>query len=130
MYVCTAGRVRATLQFEKREAAPLLLYRGVEVTADQAVQLQSGAWRRVANAPGSSPLAAAGTTRSQTGGEPLLEDMVYDLITARHRLRVVGSEGETTLFADYEETDDSERELCGFLKVLENEERKSCHTSR
>jgi hypothetical protein len=50
--------------------------------------------------------------------------MVYDIITASHRMQLVGSAGELTTFADYEETDDAEYELRGFLRKLEREDRR------
>ena len=50
--------------------------------------------------------------------------MVYDLITASHRLQLIGSCGERTVFADYEETDDADHELVGFLRALEREDRR------
>ena len=50
--------------------------------------------------------------------------MVYDLITSRHRLQLVGSGGERTTFSDYEETEDSEAQLRGFLRTLEQQDRR------
>ena len=49
--------------------------------------------------------------------------MVYDLITAQHRMQLVGSRGERTTFADYEETDDHESDLRGFLRELERQDK-------
>ena len=46
-----------------------------------------------------------------------------DPVGARHRLQLVGTHGgerSVTTFADYEETDDSEHDLRGFLRTLED----------
>ena len=107
------GLVRATITFVASEATPIYLYRGVHVTGDHAVRLGDGTWRRAAHAPG-AVLARLEPT----------ELYLYDLITAHHRLMLVGRLGEQTLFADYEEIDDTDADLGNFLHILEREDGK------
>ena len=117
-HVAEGGLVRASMAFAAGEAAPLYMYRGVTVTADHAVRLEGGAgWCRAVDAPGAT-LASVRVSADAP--------LVYDLITARHRLQLVGMHGgerAVTTFADYEETDDSEHDLRGFLRALAREDR-------
>ena len=107
--------MRAAMAFAATEAAPLYTYRGVVVTADHAVRLDSGEWCRAADAPGAE--------RARNGGAD--ESTVFDLITARHRLKLAGPHGgECTTFADYEETEDTEHDLRSFLRALERDDRR------
>ena len=114
-HVAEGGVVRASMAFAAGEAAPLYVYRGVTVTADHAVRLEGGGgWCRAADAPGATLVSVDAP-------------MVYDLITARHRLQLVGTQGGArlvTTFADYEETDDSEQDMRSFLRALAHEDRR------
>ena len=70
---------------------------------------------------------APGATRASVSRISAYAPLVYDLITARHRLQLVGVHGGervVTTFADYEETDDSEHDLRGFLSALAREDRR------
>eukprot|EP00966_Prymnesium_polylepis_P315418 7288383-Prymnesium_polylepis.1 len=102
------------MAYDASAAAPLLEVRGVRVTADHAVRCGDGAWRRVRE-------VAVGPPCEQN---ELAEPLLFDLITSDHRVPVVGANGEATLFADYEETDDTAADLSGFLLQLEREDRE------
>jgi hypothetical protein len=103
------GRVKATLQFDQRESAPLFDYRGVLVTGDHAVDVGEGHFVRVKNADGAKRLVDIPT-----------ENLVHDIITTDHRIPVAGLDGNVILFADYEEVDESEKEYDALLRQLNN----------
>jgi hypothetical protein len=102
------GKVVATMQFEMPSS--IHTYKGVRVTGDHAVKA-NGAWLRVADAPG----AVASSPTVEEG------DIIFDLITKGHRIVVSphgGEPAEDMIFADYEETTDTEAETAGFLVKL------------
>ena len=103
------GRVKATLQFDQRESAPLFDYRGVLVTGDHAVDAGEGHFVRVKNADGAKRLVDIPT-----------ENLVHDIITTDHRIPVAGLDGNVILFADYEEVDESKKEYDALLRQLNN----------
>ena len=104
------------MAYERASAAPLvqLPNSSVRLTADHAVRAADGSWRRAGDCDGAR-LAAA----YEADG-----DLVYDLITSRHRLVVAGSGGKGELLcADYEETEDTAEDLDRFVRILGAEER-------
>lgn len=118
--VAGGGFIVATMQFARPKGDMFHLGGGVEVAGDHAVRID-GVWSRARDAVGAVRVR---DRVARGGGSAPTRQLVYDLITEKHRIVVAGKQGDLT-FADYEETDDTPEDEARFLVELAAQDQKN-----
>ncbi len=97
----SGGRVEAVMILDSTDVVMYDIH-GVIVSGDHAVMYEKRFMRAERH-----PYAAV--------TQPV--DKLFNIITEHHRIEVVGRQGPM-LCADYEETDDTDKDLDGYLKIM------------